>query len=34
MRVGPVEGGLPVGEGVHLDRGEVAEEVDVGETDF
>jgi len=32
--VGPVEGGLAVGEGAHLDGGEVAEVVDVGEADF
>jgi hypothetical protein len=33
-RVGPLEGGVAVGEGAHLDGGEVAEEVDVGEADF
>lgn len=31
---GPLEGGLAVGEGAHLDGSEVAEEVDVGEADF
>jgi hypothetical protein len=34
LGIGPLEGLLAVGEGFHLDGGEVAEEVDVGEADF
>jgi hypothetical protein len=34
LGVGPLEGGVAVGEGAHLDGSEVAKEVDVGEADF